>query len=114
MLIDLRRGAVALVVFTVLVGLAYPLLMFGIGQVAFAAAPRGAWSGGPTARSDPARSARLRRARVLLGPALGRRGRLRRRRLRRLQPGPHPQQPRRHGAGAGRRPARVPPGRDRR
>ena len=35
MLIDFRRGAVALVVFTVLVGLAYPLLMFGIGQVAF-------------------------------------------------------------------------------
>jgi K+-transporting ATPase ATPase C chain len=35
MLIDLRRGAVALVVFTVLVGLAYPLLLFGIGQVAF-------------------------------------------------------------------------------
>jgi K+-transporting ATPase ATPase C chain len=35
MLTDLRRGAVALVVFTVLVGLAYPLLMFGIGQVAF-------------------------------------------------------------------------------
>ena len=35
MLTDLRRGAVALVAFTVLVGLAYPLLMFGIGQVAF-------------------------------------------------------------------------------
>jgi K+-transporting ATPase ATPase C chain len=35
MLTDLRRGAVALVVFTVLVGLAYPLLLFGIGQVAF-------------------------------------------------------------------------------
>ena len=35
MLTDLRRGAIALVVFTVLVGLAYPLLIFGIGQVAF-------------------------------------------------------------------------------
>jgi K+-transporting ATPase ATPase C chain len=35
MLIDLRRGAVALAVFTVLVGLAYPLLVFGIGQAAF-------------------------------------------------------------------------------
>jgi K+-transporting ATPase ATPase C chain len=36
MLTDLRRGAVALAVFTVLVGIAYPLLMFGIGQLAFA------------------------------------------------------------------------------
>lgn len=35
MLTDLRRAAVGLVVFTVLVGLAYPLLMFGVGQVAF-------------------------------------------------------------------------------
>jgi len=35
MLTDLRRAAVALVVFTVLVGLAYPMLMFGVGQVAF-------------------------------------------------------------------------------
>ena len=35
MLIDLRRGAVALLAFTVLVGVAYPLLLFGIGQVAF-------------------------------------------------------------------------------
>src|SRR5215218_2091632 len=34
-LTDLRRAAVALVAFTVLVGLAYPLLMFGLGQVAF-------------------------------------------------------------------------------
>jgi K+-transporting ATPase ATPase C chain len=32
---DLRRGVVALVVFTVLVGLAYPLVMLGIGQAAF-------------------------------------------------------------------------------
>ena len=35
MLIEIRRGAVALAVFTVLVGLAYPLLLFGVGQVAF-------------------------------------------------------------------------------
>jgi K+-transporting ATPase ATPase C chain len=35
MLTDVRRAAVALVVFTVLVGLVYPLLMFGVGQVAF-------------------------------------------------------------------------------
>jgi len=32
MLTDLRRGAVALAAVTVLVGLAYPLLMFGVGQ----------------------------------------------------------------------------------
>jgi K+-transporting ATPase ATPase C chain len=35
MLADLRRGVVALAAFTVLVGPAYPLLVFGIGQVAF-------------------------------------------------------------------------------
>lgn len=35
MLTDVRRGAIALVVFTVLVGLAYPLLMFGVGQAVF-------------------------------------------------------------------------------
>jgi potassium-transporting ATPase KdpC subunit len=35
MLTDLRRGAVALAAFTVLVGLAYPLLLFGVGQAAF-------------------------------------------------------------------------------
>jgi potassium-transporting ATPase KdpC subunit len=35
MLTDIRRGVVALAVFTVLVGLAYPLLMWGIGQAAF-------------------------------------------------------------------------------
>src|SRR5829696_7843759 len=35
MLTDLRRGAVALVAFTVLVGLAYPLLVFGAGRLAF-------------------------------------------------------------------------------
>ena len=49
MLTDLRRGIVALAVFTVLVGLAYPLLLFGIGQAAFAAPPTGAWSRGRTA-----------------------------------------------------------------
>ena len=41
MLADLRRGAVALVVFTVLLGLAYPLLMFGVGRAAFGAAADG-------------------------------------------------------------------------
>jgi potassium-transporting ATPase KdpC subunit len=41
MLTDLRRGAVALVAFTVLVGLAYPLLMFGVGQTAFGGAADG-------------------------------------------------------------------------
>jgi potassium-transporting ATPase KdpC subunit len=35
MLTDLRRGVVALATFTVLVGLAYPLLLYGIGQAAF-------------------------------------------------------------------------------
>jgi potassium-transporting ATPase KdpC subunit len=41
MLIELRRGAVALVAFTVLVGLAYPLLVYGIGRVAFGGAADG-------------------------------------------------------------------------
>ena len=41
MLTDLRRGAVALVAFTVLVGLAYPLLMLGVGQGAFCGAADG-------------------------------------------------------------------------
>ena len=41
MLADLRRGAVALVVFTVLLGLAYPLLLFGVGRAAFGAAADG-------------------------------------------------------------------------
>jgi potassium-transporting ATPase KdpC subunit len=41
MLTDIRRGAVALGVFTLLVGLAYPLLVFGIGQVAFRGAADG-------------------------------------------------------------------------
>ena len=38
MLTDVRRGAIALVVFTVLVGLAYPMLMFGVGQAVFGGA----------------------------------------------------------------------------
>ncbi len=41
MLTELRRGAVALVAFTVLVGLAYPLLMLGVGQAAFGGAADG-------------------------------------------------------------------------
>ena len=41
MLTDLRRGAVALAAFTVLVGLAYPLLMFGVGQAAIRGAADG-------------------------------------------------------------------------
>jgi K+-transporting ATPase ATPase C chain len=47
MLTDIRRGAVALGVFTLLVGLAYPLLMFGIGQAAF-----GGGADGSLVRSD--------------------------------------------------------------
>jgi K+-transporting ATPase c subunit len=35
MLTDVRRGAIDLVAFTGLVGLVYPLLMFGVGQAAF-------------------------------------------------------------------------------
>jgi potassium-transporting ATPase KdpC subunit len=41
MLTDLRRGVVALVAFTVLVGLAYPLLMHGVGQAVFGGAADG-------------------------------------------------------------------------
>ena len=41
MLTDLRRGAVALVAFSILVGLVYPLLMLGVGQAAFGAAADG-------------------------------------------------------------------------
>jgi potassium-transporting ATPase KdpC subunit len=41
MLTDLRRGAVALVAFTILVGLVYPLLMLGVGQAAFGGAADG-------------------------------------------------------------------------
>jgi potassium-transporting ATPase KdpC subunit len=40
-LTDLRRGVVALVAFTVLVGLAYPLLMLGVGQAVFGGAADG-------------------------------------------------------------------------
>jgi K+-transporting ATPase ATPase C chain len=41
MLLDLRRGVIALAMFTVLVGVAYPLLVFGIGQAAFRGAADG-------------------------------------------------------------------------
>jgi len=41
MLTDIRRGAVALVAFTVVCGLAYPLLMLGVGQLAFRGAAQG-------------------------------------------------------------------------
>jgi K+-transporting ATPase ATPase C chain len=41
MLLDLRRGLVALLALTVLVGIAYPLLVFGIGQAAFRGAAGG-------------------------------------------------------------------------
>jgi potassium-transporting ATPase KdpC subunit len=41
MFTDLRRAAVALAAFTVLLGLAYPLLLFGVGQAAFGGAADG-------------------------------------------------------------------------
>ncbi|HEV8651722.1 MAG TPA: potassium-transporting ATPase subunit KdpC [Actinomycetes bacterium] len=41
MLTDIRRGVIALVAFTVICGLLYPLLMFGVGQVAFRGATDG-------------------------------------------------------------------------
>lgn len=41
MLTDLRRGVIALALFTVLVGLAYPLVVYGIGQAAFGGAADG-------------------------------------------------------------------------
>jgi potassium-transporting ATPase KdpC subunit len=41
MLIDLRRGLVTLAAFTVLCGLAYPLAVLGVGQVAFRGAAEG-------------------------------------------------------------------------
>jgi K+-transporting ATPase ATPase C chain len=41
MLTDLRRGAVALALFTVLLGLVYPLLVYGIGRAAFGGAAEG-------------------------------------------------------------------------
>ncbi|HZD38185.1 MAG TPA: potassium-transporting ATPase subunit KdpC [Actinomycetes bacterium] len=43
MLLDLRRGLVALLALTVVVGIGYPMLVFGIGQAAF----RGAADGSP-------------------------------------------------------------------
>jgi K+-transporting ATPase ATPase C chain len=41
MLLDLRRGLVALLALMVLVGIAYPLVVFGVGQVAFRGAANG-------------------------------------------------------------------------
>ncbi len=41
MLLELRRGVIALAVFTLLVGVAYPLLVFGVGKVAFRGAADG-------------------------------------------------------------------------
>jgi K+-transporting ATPase ATPase C chain len=41
MLTDLRRGLVALALFTVITGLAYPLVVFGAGQLAFRGAADG-------------------------------------------------------------------------
>ena len=53
MLLDLRRGLVALLALTVLVGIAYPALVFGIGQAAFRGAANGSLvhSGGRTVGS---------------------------------------------------------------
>src|SRR6266487_532991 len=52
MLLDLRRGLVALLALTVLVGVAYPLLVFGIGQAAFHAASGGSNLGPTSAKLD--------------------------------------------------------------
>jgi K+-transporting ATPase ATPase C chain len=41
MLTDLRRGAIALAVFTLICGLAYPLAIFAVGQAAFRGAAGG-------------------------------------------------------------------------
>jgi potassium-transporting ATPase KdpC subunit len=41
MLTDLRRGVVALALFTIITGLAYPLVVFGAGQLAFRDAANG-------------------------------------------------------------------------
>jgi K+-transporting ATPase ATPase C chain len=41
MLLDLRRGLIALLALTVLVGIAYPLVVLGVGQVAFRGAANG-------------------------------------------------------------------------
>jgi K+-transporting ATPase ATPase C chain len=53
MLLDLRRGLVALLALTVMVGIAYPLVVFGVGQAAFRGAARGSLlsSGGHTVGS---------------------------------------------------------------
>ena len=106
----------ALVVFTVLVGLAYPLLMFGVGQVAFRGGAEGSLVRGTNGQVVGSR---------LIGQAFdapeyfwgrpsaagdgydaGASGASNR--------GPTSQGARRRGAGAGRRPARGPPGRDHR
>src|SRR6266542_697598 len=50
MLLDLRRGLVALLALTVLVGIAYPVLVFGIGQ-SFGTDPKYFW-GRPSAAGD--------------------------------------------------------------
>jgi potassium-transporting ATPase KdpC subunit len=49
-LVDLRRSVVALAAFTVLAGLAYPLLVFGIGQAAFGHRADGSLVRGPDGR----------------------------------------------------------------
>jgi K+-transporting ATPase ATPase C chain len=41
MLTDLRRGLIALALFTAITGLAYPLVVFGVGQLAFRGAANG-------------------------------------------------------------------------
>ena len=38
---DLRRGVIAVALFTLVTGLAYPLVIFGVGQVAFSGAANG-------------------------------------------------------------------------
>jgi K+-transporting ATPase ATPase C chain len=43
MLLDLRRGLIALLALTVIVGIAYPLVVFGVGKAVF----RGAANGSP-------------------------------------------------------------------
>jgi K+-transporting ATPase ATPase C chain len=41
MLLDLRRGLVALLVLSLVVGIAYPLVVFGVGQIAYPGAANG-------------------------------------------------------------------------
>jgi K+-transporting ATPase ATPase C chain len=41
MLTDIRRGVIAVAVFTLLTGVLYPLVIFGVGQVAFSGAADG-------------------------------------------------------------------------